>query len=373
MLTRNRMHGHDLTVHKRTIGLFVGLLVVAGTVSFGGANRAHAEPSAEDKALATMFFQEGRMLMAEGRVADACPKLEESQRLDPGGGTLLNLALCHELEGRLARSWSEFKEAAIAARRDGRRDRESEATSHVGSLEPRLSRLTIAVPARTQVEGLVIERDGHEVGPGAWSTAIPIDGGSHVVRASALGRDPFTATIVIGNEADNQTVEIPVLATPVVVVASPRVSSPASPASPVTGAALTAPTFTPARLRWAGIGTAGVGVVLLGTAGYALAEALSAKNASNSNCFADGCNDAGLQSRHDAVSRGNLATLLGVSGAVLVGAGATLFYLARRSRMTVHTTASATASAQQREAQVSMRFMLGAAPGTVVAGIGGEL
>jgi serine/threonine-protein kinase len=360
------MYGHDLSTHGRTIGLFVGLLVAAGTVSFGGANRAHAEPSAEDKALATMFFQEGRTLMAEGRVADACPKLEESQRLDPGGGTLLNLALCHELEGRLARSWSEFKEAAIAARRDGRRDRESEATSHVGSLEPRLSRLTIAVPARTQVEGLVIERDGHEVGPGAWSTAIPIDGGSHVVRASALGRDPFTATIVIGNEADNQTVEIPVLATPVVVVASPRVSSPSLPAA---GAAPTAPTFTPARLRQAGIGTAGVGVVLLGTAGYALAAALSAKNASNSNCFADGCNDAGLQSRRDAVSRGNLATLLGVSGAVLVGAGATLFYLAHRSR----TSARTTASARQREAQVSMRFMLGAGPGTVAAGIGGDL
>jgi protein-S-isoprenylcysteine O-methyltransferase Ste14 len=366
MLTRNRIRGHDLIVHRRTIGLFVGLLVVAGTVSFGGTNRAHAEPSAEDKALATMFFQEGRMLMAEGRVADACPKLEESQRLDPGGGTLLNLALCHELEGRLARSWSEFKEAAIMARRDGRRDRESEATSHVNSLEPRLSWLTIVVPARTQVEGLVIERDGHEVGQGAWSTAIPIDGGPHVVRASALGRDPFTATIVIGNEADNQTVEIPVLATPVVVVALPRVSSPVQPSA---GAAPALPTFTPARLRWAGIGTAGVGVLLLGTAGYALATALSAKHASNSNCFADGCNDAGLQSRHDAISRGNLATLLGVSGAVLVGAGATLFYLAHRSR----TTARTTASARQREAQFSMRFMLGAAPGTVVAGIGGDL
>ncbi len=355
MLTRNRMGGHGLTVHGRTVGLMVGLLVVAGTLSFVGANHAHAEPSADDKALATMLFQEGRMLMAAGRTTEACPKLEESQRLDPGGGTLLNLALCHEQDGRFARSWSEFKEAGIVARRDGRQDRESEAAAHFNALEPRLSRLTIVVPAGTRVEGLVIERDGREVGPGAWSTAIPIDGGAHVVRATALGRDPFTTTIVIGKEADNQTVEIPVLATPVVVVAPPRVSSP-----PVSSAP-TAPTFTPARLRWAGIGTAGVGVVLLGTAGYALASALSAKNASNSNCFVDGCNDTGLQQRGDAVSRGNLATLLGVSGAVLVGTGATLLYLAHRS------------SARQREAQVPTRFMLGAAPGAVVAGIGGGL
>ena len=355
MLNRNRMCGHGLTVHERTVGLMAGLLVVAGTLSFAFAHRAHAEPSADDKALATMLFQEGRMLMAAGRIAEACQKLEESQRLDPGGGTLLNLALCHEQEGRLARSWGEFKEAASVARRDGRRDRESEAATHINALEPRLSRLTIVVPAGSQVEGLVIERDGHEVGPGAWSMAIPVDGGAHVVRATALGRDPFTTTFVIGKEADNQTVEIPVLATPVVVVSSPRVSSPPVAVTP------TEPTFTPARLRWAGIGTAGVGVVLLGTAGYALASALSAKNASNSNCFVDGCNDTGLQKRSDAVSRGNLATLFGVSGAVLVGAGATLLYLAHRE------------SARQREAQVPTRFIVGAAPGAVVAGVSGGL
>ena len=343
--------------------LMIGLLAVAGALDFGGVKRAHAEPSADEKALASMLFQEGRSLMAAGRIAEACQKLEESQRLDPGGGTLLNLALCHEQEGRLARSWSEFKEAAIVARRNSRQDREIEAASHISALEPRLSRLTIVVPAGTQVEGLVIERDGHEVGPGAWSTAIPVDGGVHVVRATALGRDPFTTTIVMGKEGDEQTVEIPVLATPVVVVTPPRVPPPS------VGAAPTLPTFTPARLRWMGIGTAGVGVVLLGTAGYALASALSAKSASNSNCFVDGCNATGIQQRSDAVSRGNLATLLGVSGAVLVGAGATLLYLAHRSS----TTASATARARQREAQVPTRFMLGAAPGAVVAGVGGGL
>jgi hypothetical protein len=58
----------------------------------------------------------------------------------------LNLALCHEQEARLARSWSEFKEAMAVARGDSRRDRENEATTHVSALEPRLSRLTLVTP-----------------------------------------------------------------------------------------------------------------------------------------------------------------------------------------------------------------------------------
>jgi hypothetical protein len=367
MPTRNRMRGHGPSARARTIGPGVALLMVAGTLFVVGANHAHAEPSADDKALATMLFQEGRTLMTAGRTAEACLKLEESQRLDPGGGTLLNLALCHEQEGRLARSWSEFKEAAIVARRDGRRDRESEADLHVDALEPRLSRLTIVVPAGTQVEGLVVERDGHGVGPGAWSTAIPVDGGTHTVRATALGREPFVATVVVDKEADRLTVEIPVLATPVVVVASPRVSSSELPGPGFAGTtpAATTPMFTPGRLRWAGIGTASVGVVLLGAAGYALTTAIGAKNASSSECFADGCTEVGLQKRRDAVSRGNTATLLGVSGAVLVGAGATLLYLAHRW--------SPRPSAHRQEARIPTRFMLGAVPGSVVAGIGGGL
>ena len=49
----------------------------------------------------------------------------------------------------------------------------------------------------------------------------------------------------------------------------------------------------------------------------------------------DGCDPTGLQSRSDAVSRGNLATILGVGGAVLVGAGATLYHFGRhRARRT---------------------------------------
>lgn len=334
-----------------------GLLVVVAAL--GGVGRAHAEPSPDDKALATVLFQQGRTLMSAGKIPEACLKLEESERLDPGGGTILNLALCHEQEGRLARSWSEFNEAVVRARKDGRRDREVAAAEHALALEPRLSKLTVAVPAGAQVPGLQVERDGRELGRGAWSTAMPVDGGEHVVRATAPGKAAFTAKVVIGKQGDAQTIEIPVLATPVVVVTPPSFSSSAVAAPAIAPAEVPSP-LTARRLRWAAIGTAGAGVVMLGTAGYMLATALSAKNASNRDCMADVCGNVALQNRTDAVSRGNLATILGIGGAVLVGTGATLFYLGHRS------------SASEHESAVRTGFLFGAAPGLVMTGIGGR-
>jgi hypothetical protein len=300
------------------------------------------------------LFQEGRALMAEGRIPEACLKLEESQRIDSGGGTLLNLALCHEREGRLARAWSEFKEAELVARADSRRAAEVEAANHVGALEPRLSRLTIVVSASAQVEGLVVERDGRVVGRGAWSTAIPVDAGAHIVRATAPGREPFSATVVMAPESDARTVEIPVLATPIVAVPPTRAALPPVPAPPVP------PLLTRTRLRQAGIASAGFGVILLGAAGYALATAISASNASNAHCYVDGCDDIGVMKRRIAASRGDLATLLGVGGVILVGVGATSYTLGRRS-----------STPAQGQGTVATRLVVTGAPGIVVAGIVG--
>ncbi len=103
--------------------------------------------SASDQAAATALFKQGRDLMAAGKYADACPKLAESQRLDPGAGTLLNLATCYEKNGQLASAWTTYQDAASAAQKAGEGERVKAARAKVAALEPTLPTLTIVVPA----------------------------------------------------------------------------------------------------------------------------------------------------------------------------------------------------------------------------------
>ena len=138
-------------------------------VTFVGA-RASAEPTAADKSLATQLFKEGRALVDQGKVAEGCRKLEESQRLDPGGGTLLNVALCHEKEGRTATAWAEFTEALGLAKKDDRPQRIELAQTHIVALEPTLSRLVIQVPEGSDFPELEIKRDGGVIRRAAWGT-----------------------------------------------------------------------------------------------------------------------------------------------------------------------------------------------------------
>jgi hypothetical protein len=299
------------------------------------ARSAAADPSVTDKSIATQLFKEGRTLLDQGHVPQACRKLEESQRIDPGGGTLLNLALCHEREGRTATAWVEFTEALGLAKRDERPQRVEFARGHIAALEPVLSRLVIEVASAADMPDLEIKRDGSVVGRAAWGSAIPVDPGDHVIDAAAPGKIAWRQSVVLGPKADAKTVSVPQLDD---AVAQDRASSQASPppsqttAAPAEAEAEASPSEKATAKRSTAGGSAapawialGIGVAASGVGTYFALNALSSKNDADRNCPSSGCTAEGASQNSDAIRSANFATASFAVGVVGLGVWAILF------------------------------------------------
>lgn len=164
---------------------------------------------AQDPAAAEVLFQEGRRLMAEGRVAAGCEKLKESFALDAMSGTLLNLADCYEKAGKTATAWARFRNAASLAQSQNKLEQAAEANRRAKALEPQLSYITINVP--DDVPGLEVRRNDLEVTPGMFGVAVPVDPGEVEVVASAPGYKSVRMTVELGTRRDKKIFTIPKL------------------------------------------------------------------------------------------------------------------------------------------------------------------
>ena len=181
------------------------LIIAAGVVPLAfAAGSARAQTSAA----AELAFREGRQLMTQGRYQEACPKFEESQRLDPAPGTQLNLADCYEKVGRTASAWETFRAAEAAANEAGQRDFASEARKRAEAVQPRLCKL--AITAAQPGGGLEVTLDGVRV-TALVGSAAPVDPGEHTVQASAPSKRPWTRTVRVDKAGTTVPVEIPAL------------------------------------------------------------------------------------------------------------------------------------------------------------------
>jgi len=191
------------------------LAIVATTLAISAASlHARADGSDTDRQIAQTLFDEGRTLMEKKQYAEACPKFAESQRLDPGGGTLLNLALCHELEGKTATAWNEFRDALAQAGRDGRKDREVLANEHIAALASKLIRLTVVVPSAVAAREPEVMLDRSRLPAPAWGSPIPVDPGDHHVTVTADGAPTWETTLTASETGKTYRVEVPELERP---------------------------------------------------------------------------------------------------------------------------------------------------------------
>ena len=274
---------------------------------------ARAEASAADQAAAQSLFEQARKLMDAGQAERACPKLVESQRLDPGIGTMFNLGLCYETAGQTASSYGAFGEAAVMARNAGDKARQAAAEQLAKAMETKLSRLLIRVVADPRPAGMTVKRDGREVAEALFDTAIPVDPGEHAIEASAPGKKTWTATARVPKTAGVVTAEIPALED------APTVAA---------GAAKGEWWSTQRKVS---VGVAGAGVVGLVVGSVFGAQALSKYSDSKAHCQAatpNVCSAEGIALRGSAGTAADVSTVSMIAGGVLLAGGVVLFVTA---------------------------------------------
>jgi serine/threonine-protein kinase len=275
-------------------------------------------------AAAEALYREGKELLKNKQYAEACEKLQESQRLDPAAGTLGLLALCNELSGKTATAWQQYLKVASLARDAGQKQRERAAKRQAEKLEKRLSTMRIKVSA--PVAELKVTRRGRVVGSAQWDTPIPVDPGRVLVEASAPGYQPWSKLVEVGAEADKVEVTVPPLQKAESV--PPPKAAPATPAKPAPPARGTpAPTKDEAGGSFIGenalgLVAIGVGAVGIGVGSYFGLRASSKNDESKEFCNdEDECHPRGFEIRDEAKQAATISNIAFGVGVVAVGAG----------------------------------------------------
>ncbi len=266
-------------------------------------------PSPE-KARADALFQSGRELLRQGKVADACKLLEASQRLDPAGGTLLNLSRCYEGLGRFASADAVLERALALATARGRDDAVAFVEGERSRLAPRVDRVVVSAPSLPPHAG--VELDGRRLSAKQLASPIPIDPGSHAIVVDATGYVSFRKLFQL--EADPATsgrvidIRVPALT---------RKAKPAAPAAP--------PDASGSWMSGVGWSSMAAGGVALGVGAALGVAAIVTYNDAARRCPARDCSDRDAVDDIDrALTMSGASTGLMIAGALLGGGGLVL-------------------------------------------------
>lgn len=302
---------------------------VLASITLCGLPSARAADASE-KAAAEALFDDGVELLKKGDLEAACQKLESSQKIDPGVGTLLYLADCYEKRNLTASAWATFREAASTAEARGD-DRAGIASERADRLTPRLSKLSIVMEVGDDksIPGLEILRDGSLIPKALWGSATPVDPGEHVITARAPGYETEEVKVRVEDEAAIATLTVPRLQK------LPETAAPEG--AQGTKSAASDPGKTQRAL---GIGIGAAGIVGLGVGavfgGLAIAKNNEALDPNEGGCSLTSCpTTGGADATDTALTFATVADVGFIAGGVLLAAGVTLYLTAPKARETV--------------------------------------
>lgn len=297
---------------------------------------AHAQVSAGDKATAEALFDRGISLMREGKLEEACARLEQSQAIERGIGTMLYLAECYEKSGRTASAWALFREAASEAQAAGQVERAVAGRQRAERLEPSLTKLTVDVPESSRVPGIEVVRNGTPIHKGAWGLPLPVDPGEQRIQVQAPGYQPHMLVVAVEKGTITARVDIPPLVRAPLPAGSEAASAQPAPGLSTTLPAVAVTTSEPApksKLKLVGIIVGSAGVALLAVGGGFGIRAINKNNdAKDEGCKGKECLPGdGVALTNQALTAAKVADVGIIGGGALVVAGLLTYFLAPRT------------------------------------------
>jgi hypothetical protein len=287
-----------------------------------------AAAQGRDPAAAELLFREGRRLLAEGRIEEACGKLAESQRLDPAAGTLINLAACEESLGKLASAWEKWQQVLrLLPSSDDRRPGVAERSR---ALEGRLPYLELRLQEGSP-PGSVVVRGGVELGSASLGLYLPVDPGEHRIFVRAPGHLPSAISVALA-ESERKSI---------VVAPGPPLPPEAQIAPPPPAEPLTAPPAAPppeaesGSSRPLGFAIAGIGAVGIAVGAVTGLLAIDKRNEMNEDCERVGsdleCGQTGFDAARAGTTLATVSTIAFAAGFVGLGVGGWLILSNPRS------------------------------------------
>jgi hypothetical protein len=280
---------------------------------------ADAAPAREPNEVeADRVFREARELLKQGKYDEACPKLEQSHRLDPALGTLLNLGVCYEEWGRVVSAWRVYRQVQIQAHEHAQFERETLAQERISALEPELPRIVLDFEGSLPTS---VSLNDQPLPSATWNRPMLVDPGTHHLEVRSPRHGVWTRHIQV-QRAQSLRVVVPVLAT-----TAPKPTSALDPrrARQSPDGSSKDPGQPPARNAAIVLGGLGAGAAIAGTVFGILAY--SADASSDDECGPRGaCTSAGRELRDKAHDQASLSTVaFGIAGASVAGALALWF------------------------------------------------
>jgi tetratricopeptide (TPR) repeat protein len=164
-------------------------LLMSGSLALVSASAA---AQADPRTQAEQFFKEAEALMDKGDFKAACPKYEETVRLQPQGiGAKERLAACYESTNRPKTAFDMLWRASQQAQEAGQAERGATIKQNIQRLESRLPRVRLDFGSLGENGQFKIEEDGVVIPIAEARTVRYVEVGSHRLRVSTAGFEPF--------------------------------------------------------------------------------------------------------------------------------------------------------------------------------------